>query len=191
MSTSNTGSQGHKWVGFLAPSILLLIALFQLIQAGTRGLSPWKGGGFGMFSTVESPSSRVVKAYLGTPQGRIPVQIPGRFKKLEQRIRTQPSQQAGDALARLLQNGTWVPYNMITAQQQYLQPSDSAAIHSALSLNKILADLKLVRMLPPEEKTDLGISLEYVEVICYQLRFESRKKQLYLEPITVSHLNTN
>ena len=43
------GSQGGIRRG-LAPLLLVLVAIFQLWQVETRGLSRWKGGGFGMYA---------------------------------------------------------------------------------------------------------------------------------------------
>lgn len=45
------------------PAIILCgIASVQLYLANFDGLSPWKGGGFGMFSTVDSPPMRLITA---------------------------------------------------------------------------------------------------------------------------------
>lgn len=49
----------EKW---LVPGLVLAIALVQSTLVLTQELSPWKGGGFGMFSTVDSPSMRFVVA---------------------------------------------------------------------------------------------------------------------------------
>ncbi|MFG0284756.1 MAG: hypothetical protein ACF8R7_10080 [Phycisphaerales bacterium JB039] len=46
----------------LAPTFLMCaIALRQMWLATTDTLSPWKGGGFGMFATVDSPGNRFVQ----------------------------------------------------------------------------------------------------------------------------------
>jgi hypothetical protein len=47
----------ERW---LAPGILVVVAGVQLSLANFRDLSPWKGGGFGMFASVDAPSMRVV-----------------------------------------------------------------------------------------------------------------------------------
>ncbi|HVX57896.1 MAG TPA: hypothetical protein VHA37_09290, partial [Candidatus Saccharimonadales bacterium] len=49
---------------------LVLIAGLQFVLATRYGLSAWKGGGFGMFSTVDSPDARFLRIYLITAQGR-------------------------------------------------------------------------------------------------------------------------
>ena len=47
----------ERW---LAPGILIGIALLQLALANFGTLTPWKGGGFGMFASTDSLGSRVV-----------------------------------------------------------------------------------------------------------------------------------
>ncbi|MCB9749224.1 MAG: hypothetical protein H6713_04360 [Myxococcales bacterium] len=59
-----------------APLALAVVAALQLTAAHVYGLSPWKGGGFGMFSTVDSPSARFVVLALVTEDGARPVPVP-------------------------------------------------------------------------------------------------------------------
>jgi hypothetical protein len=48
----------------LLPVLLLLcVALHQLRLVYTTDLSPWSGGGFGMFSTTDAPSDRHLYIY--------------------------------------------------------------------------------------------------------------------------------
>ncbi len=61
----------------VAPLALALVACAQMVTALVYDLSPWKGGGFGMFSTVDSPAARFVRLELVTPSGRAsPLQLP-------------------------------------------------------------------------------------------------------------------
>jgi len=46
---------------FLVPGLAIAIACLQLDLAATVGLSPWKGGGFGMFSSADSPANRYLR----------------------------------------------------------------------------------------------------------------------------------
>jgi hypothetical protein len=57
----------ERW---LAPGLLMAVAVMQLFLAWNRDLSPWKGGGFGMFSSVDAPSMRVVSGEAQTVEGR-------------------------------------------------------------------------------------------------------------------------
>lgn len=54
---------------FLPPLLLVAVALVQLGLAHTTSLSPWKMGGFGMFSTSDSPGFRVHRVKLETDAG--------------------------------------------------------------------------------------------------------------------------
>lgn len=48
----------------------------QIALAFTANLTPSKGGGFGLFSTVDKLENRNLRAYLLTPKGEIPFVIP-------------------------------------------------------------------------------------------------------------------
>ena len=52
------------------------VALSQIVLALTANLTPSKGGGFGLFSTVDKLENRNLRAYLLTPKGEIPFVIP-------------------------------------------------------------------------------------------------------------------
>ena len=45
---------------YLPPMMLVVVATCQMVFAHSGTLTPWKGGGFGMFSTIDSPAGRVV-----------------------------------------------------------------------------------------------------------------------------------
>jgi hypothetical protein len=50
------------------PALLLVaVALLQIALAHTAGLSPWKGGGFGMFSTTDRAEGRYLRVYVRAP----------------------------------------------------------------------------------------------------------------------------
>ncbi len=57
----------YRWA---VPLLLISVALRQIILVYTVGLTPWKGGGFGMFSSVDKARSRliVVRAITSTGQ---------------------------------------------------------------------------------------------------------------------------
>lgn len=64
-------------VAWIVPAVLILVALHQLHHATSNELSSWKGGGFGMFASLDSPSNRAVRLDLETDRGRIPAKIHG------------------------------------------------------------------------------------------------------------------
>ena len=76
---------------YLPITLLVLIASLQFVLAHTKDLSPWKGGGFGMFSTVDSPGARKLRVYLvGEDQKKIEVRR-RLYRHVEKAFRTMPT----------------------------------------------------------------------------------------------------
>ncbi len=55
------------WRAALPVALLLTVACVQVTLARTTGLSPWKGGGFGMFSTTDDAGRRRVRVFVRAP----------------------------------------------------------------------------------------------------------------------------
>ena len=90
-----------------APSVLVFIASLQLYLAHTHDLSPWKGGGFSMFSSVDRSDRRIVRCYLETPQGKVPVPVPD--SDLRKKARAMPTAGRASRLAQSMARSVWVP----------------------------------------------------------------------------------
>jgi hypothetical protein len=60
---------------FIAPALLAGVALIQIVRVHTGPLTAWKGGGFGMFSTVERPEIHLLRCFAveGTRERALPV----------------------------------------------------------------------------------------------------------------------
>ena len=54
----------NKVITYLPSIILIALALNQLVLANFLNLSPWLGGGYGMFSTTDVGSNRHLHIYL-------------------------------------------------------------------------------------------------------------------------------
>lgn len=80
-----------KIIPFLIPFLLILVAINQQYLAHFHDLSPWKGGGFGMFSTIKGPSSRFLRVFISTQKGETPVQLSKTNKKKLLEIKTIPT----------------------------------------------------------------------------------------------------
>ena len=52
------------WHALLPVSLLVVVACVQVTLATTAGLTPWKGGGFGMFSTTDDGGRRSVRVFV-------------------------------------------------------------------------------------------------------------------------------
>jgi hypothetical protein len=102
-----------------SPLLLCAIACLQIYLAMTKSLSPWKGGGFGMFSTVDSPDARFLRIYLVNGNEETAVLLPDHLKKLGREVQTIPSTALASDLARRLAHGTWTPYRMTDPVRHY------------------------------------------------------------------------
>lgn len=95
-----------RWIALYLPStILVCVALLQ-IQLGYFGarLTPSKGGGYGLFSTVDKQPNRQVRIYLTGRDGERAVSLPGkhRFEDAVYRARAYPTDERLGALAEVL-----------------------------------------------------------------------------------------
>jgi hypothetical protein len=93
---------------YAAPILLSLLACTQLVLGLNFGLTPWKGGGFGMFSTVDSPGARTVRVYLETADGEVPTKVPSWLRNRRHNTRSFPADFRVRSLAAKLATATWV-----------------------------------------------------------------------------------
>ena len=84
----------------IAPTVLCIIAFVQIFNAYEYNLSPWKGGGFGMFSKVDAPSARYLKVYLITDKDEDAIRTPKSLRDLERKFVTFPTQGLGSQFAK-------------------------------------------------------------------------------------------
>ena len=83
------------------PAILLLsVAAVQMTLATTAGLSPWKGGGFGMFASVDGLPFRWLRINLTAPERSEELAVPPSLEDDARLVLTWPHEQALDRLAR-------------------------------------------------------------------------------------------
>ena len=59
-----------------APALLGAVAAVHVTRVACCDQSPWRGGGFGMFATPDSPDMRFVRVYLLTTDGELPADAP-------------------------------------------------------------------------------------------------------------------
>jgi len=60
----------------LPPAILTIVAVVQIGLAHVTGLTAWKGGGFGMFSTLDYGAYRGIEVVIDAPQRSEALEIP-------------------------------------------------------------------------------------------------------------------
>ena len=76
---------------WLAPSALVVIALHQIALAHLADLSPWKGGGYGMFSTTDHGGARFLRVYALGAAGERRIPLPPELVNRSYRVRDLPS----------------------------------------------------------------------------------------------------
>ncbi len=78
MSDPEPGTTLPRRVLWTAPALLVLTALAQIVLTRAGPLTPWRGGGFGLFSTVDRLENRILLAWIETPEGDAPLRVEGR-----------------------------------------------------------------------------------------------------------------
>jgi len=90
----------------VAPLLLVTLALAQIAGFVGFGLSPWKGGGFGMFSTNDHGSFRSVRVFEMGENGERRVDLPPELEQLQRHVREAPRQANLERLVTELRAGT-------------------------------------------------------------------------------------
>jgi hypothetical protein len=102
-----------------APLLLVIIACTQIYLVSAKSLSPWKGGGFGMFSTIDSPSARFLRLYLIDGTKEIAIPVPDNLRRASVDLCTFPTRPATLAIAEKIARATWVPYKIDSPVRYY------------------------------------------------------------------------
>jgi hypothetical protein len=107
-----------KWKTLLAPGLLVAVAAAQLFHVWRSDLTPWKGGGFGMFATGDSLAGRYIRVYLEDTKSGEPRQtavdmprIDGRpLQGMYDRAVASPSQERLAELGATISSLKWAYY---------------------------------------------------------------------------------
>jgi hypothetical protein len=90
-----------RQVVIAAPTVLLLaVASTQMVLARTAHLSPWKGGGFGMFASVDGLPFRWVRLYVFAAERSEEIALPASLDDQARRVVTWPHRRSMERLAR-------------------------------------------------------------------------------------------
>jgi hypothetical protein len=81
---------GVEGRAFIAPALLLALGLAQIAGWLAFDLSPWKGGGFGMFSTNDHGAFRQVHVFERGEAGEQRVALPSELDRLRRHVREVP-----------------------------------------------------------------------------------------------------
>ena len=116
-----TGSLARvSWRTVLPTALLVAVAIAQVALASTAGLSPWKGGGFGMFSTTDDSGRRHVRIFVSAPERSEEMAIPRSLEDAARRAAVLP----GDAEFSRLARG------VVERETRYQRPVDTVRIEA-------------------------------------------------------------
>jgi hypothetical protein len=91
---------GLRILRYWLPAVLLsLVAVNQLRLAFTESVSPWSGGGFGMFAVTDSPGHRHLHVFVQNDDIRREVAFPPDLEDAVLRATTLPTRSRLQALA--------------------------------------------------------------------------------------------
>jgi hypothetical protein len=88
------------WRVWLPALLMTAIAVVQIVLATTADISAWKGGGFGMFATVDGPSTRRVRIFVDGPGRSEEIDLAPSQQVIEKRTRLFPSDLMLSSLAK-------------------------------------------------------------------------------------------
>jgi hypothetical protein len=88
------------WFWYIPSVLLLLVAANQQRLVSTTALSPWWGGGFGMFATTDGWATRHLHVFAIHSGVRRELSIPETLRKEVERTLTLPSDANLQAIAR-------------------------------------------------------------------------------------------
>jgi hypothetical protein len=108
MRSPTIAGRGGRLRAAVGPALLLAVLASHVSLRTSANLTPWKGGGFGMFSTIDSPATRQVRVDLQGDDGETPVAVPAGFTALANEVRAAPSTERLADLARSLAGQAWV-----------------------------------------------------------------------------------
>lgn len=81
-------------------ALLALVAVAQMTVGRAVHLSPWKGGGFGMFSTLDARPFRYLRVHLRAPERAEELTIPASLEDAAASAEVLPTDAQLDRLAR-------------------------------------------------------------------------------------------
>jgi len=80
-----------QWRSWPPTALLLFIAVTQILLTRTADLSPWKGGGFGMFATTDGTAFRYVRLFVDAPERSDELAVPQSLEDAALRAQLFPS----------------------------------------------------------------------------------------------------
>ena len=105
---------------WLPVALLVVVAGTQVTLARRAALTPWKGGGFGMFSTTDDVARRRVRVFVSAPERSEEVAIAPSLEDAARRAAALPSDTQLTQLAE----------GVVRRERRYGRPVDSVRIET-------------------------------------------------------------
>ena len=138
MSEYDSPHRCSMWRAWIPPIVLMVVALAQVTLAKTAGLCPWKGGGFGMFSTIDVTDTRSVRVFIERPVSSEELEIAPAYWAKATQAKLFPSD-------RLL---TRLALAIVNHEQSYKRPVNAVRLEvwrTEFGLESLVAEDRLVR----------------------------------------------
>jgi hypothetical protein len=154
----------------IAPLCLCLVAGLHAMRVVACGQTQWKGGGFGMFSTVESEAARFVRAFAVTDEGEWPLAIPNHLDKTIAELRAAPTAAKADAVARRLAALHWRrPDEQLVREADRWTNGSAADLPLPMPVQGLFRSLEAI---PSSEQPQHAVPIRSVRVECWRLRLD-------------------
>ena len=82
----------RRFVALLPTVVLTVLAINQIRLTQSDALTPWKGGGFGMFASNDSRGNRFVRMFVSAPDRNEELALPPSLEDLAIRAAALPSE---------------------------------------------------------------------------------------------------
>jgi len=152
---------GDKLLQIIVPAVLIIVCFNQLYLAFTKDLTPWKGGGFGMFATIDRMEYRPIHINVNTNEGSCivnPQDVIG--NQMEFRgVQALPTPHKLERIAKSIFEREWV-----------IDTGNSSELHCLLKQNE--GDL--------EASAQSFKEIDEVEITVYRFNFDTRSDSLSL-----------
>jgi hypothetical protein len=91
-----------RYLALIPTFLLIVVACVQIYLARNADLTPWKGGGFGMFSTTDGNANRYLRVYVTAPQRSEEILIKPSLEDLATRAEMYPQNSQLEKLAKAI-----------------------------------------------------------------------------------------
>jgi hypothetical protein len=90
----------ERWWAALPALLLAIVATVQIVLTQVTMLSPWKGGGFGMFATLDGRPFRYARMFVSAPERSEELAVPPSLEEQVARTEMLPGDAQLERLSR-------------------------------------------------------------------------------------------